>query len=92
MTLQRRAGIGLPVMKPNTYKTEPCCPKEKIKHCLQPGKTGSVDHPSPGEDLLGRYQNTKAFSWSTRIGPKWSSCSFFPIDPRFQKYRFHWYY
>ena len=42
------------------------------------GKTGSVDHPSPERDILGKLQNNKAFTWSIRIGPKWSGGPFFP--------------
>ena len=56
----------------------------KAKKLLFPppaGKTGSVDHPAPERDIFGKPQNTKAFTWSTRIGPKWSGCPFFPLIP-----------
>ena len=43
------------------------------------GNTGSIDHSSPGWDILGKLQNTKALNWSTRIGLKWSGCPFFPL-------------
>ena len=34
------------------------------------GKTGSVDHPSPELDILGKPQDAKAFARSIIIGPK----------------------
>jgi len=43
-----------------------------------PGKTGSVDHPSPDCNMLGKLQNVKAFALLTRIGLKWSGGLIFP--------------
>jgi hypothetical protein len=47
------------------------------------GKAKSVDHFSPKRDILGNPQNTKAFIWSIRIGPRWSRGPFFPLTPKF---------
>ena len=45
------------------------------------GKARSVDHASPGIDILGILLNIKAFTRSVRIGPKWSGGPFFPLTP-----------
>ena len=42
------------------------------------GKARSVDHPSPGLDILGILLNIKSFTRSVRIGPKWSGGPIFP--------------